>query len=149
MTSPQRFEADVRAWAEKAQGMTGAFVRQTVMRMGEYIVVGNKGGFPGTPVDTGFARASWWVSIDGADATTPLAVEGMDDEGIGGQVVSDITIALTGIDPGHVFALHNNAKYILKLEYGSSKQATGGMVRPVQAGADAIMAEVAGELGLR
>lgn len=149
MSSPQQFRVDVSAWAKKAQGMTDAFVRQTVMRMGEYIVVGNKGGFPGTPVETGFAQASWWVSIDNAPATTPLAVEGMDDDKIGGQVVSDITIALTGIDPGHVFALHNNANYILKLEYGSSDQATGGMVRPVQAGADAIMAEVAGELGLR
>lgn len=81
----------------------------------------------GTPVDTGFARASWWKNIDsvgnhptppkrvkkGETVTTPLASE----KPLGKLKLSDKAY------------LANNAEYILALEYGHSAQAGDGMVR--------------------
>jgi hypothetical protein len=81
----------------------------------------------GTPVDTGFARASWWQNVGsvGSHPSPPVKVAK-------GQKVA--SVGLKQLQPfttkNKVF-LANNAEYILALEYGHSAQARNpdGMVR--------------------
>lgn len=61
-----------------------------------------------TPIDTGFARSSWWMSLG--------------ETGSPGQVVTSATL-------GDVIRVANGAEYIVPLEYGHSAQAPNGMVR--------------------
>ena len=77
-----------------------------------------------TPVDTGRARGNWQATIgapaggitDQLDPTAALALAK-------GQA------ALAGFRPGPSIFIVNNLPYIVRLEYGSSGQAPGGMVR--------------------
>lgn len=75
----------------------------------------------GTPVDTGFARASWWkaVGVLGEHPSPPT-------KGFGGALQQPLKgqVRLAS----SVF-LANNTEYIERLEYGHSQQAPQGMVR--------------------
>lgn len=70
----------------------------------------------GTPVDTGRARANWFVAegaprVETTEATTPQ---------------NHAAVKLTGKS---VIFVTNSLPYIVPLEYGHSKQAPYGMVR--------------------
>lgn len=67
-----------------------------------------------TPVDTGLARANWFLS------------EGRPRREATTSVVPEAPPALTG---DSVIYLTNNVPYIVPLEYGHSRQAPNGMVR--------------------
>lgn len=75
----------------------------------------------GTPVDTGFARASWWKAIDGVGSHPNQPAKG--------ETVSAPLHPLGKLKFSDKAYLANNAPYILALEYGHSKQAGDGMIR--------------------
>ncbi len=71
-----------------------------------------------TPVDTGYARANWQITI-GAPASSAVEIGG-----------APLALALESYDPerdGAVF-ITNNAKYIRRLNAGHSQQAPAGFV---------------------
>jgi len=74
-----------------------------------------------TPVDTGFARASWWkaVGVVGEHPSPPSkgSIGGL-QRPLKGQVRLESSVFLA-----------NNTEYIERLEYGHSQQAPQGMVR--------------------
>jgi len=76
-----------------------------------------------TPVDTGHARSNWFFRNDrsgGIDTASDKS----------GSPSNRRCAAFTsGLRAGGVFFITNNLPYILELEYGSSKQAPGGMAR--------------------
>lgn len=71
-----------------------------------------------TPVDTGFARNNWDVSLDAEPATT---VPAADPIGSGQGTIQQAR-------PFQIIAIANGAEYIGVLEHGHSKQAPNGMV---------------------
>jgi hypothetical protein len=77
----------------------------------------------GTPVDTGFARASWWKNIGGVGSHPNQPTEG--------ENVSTTLQPLGKLKFTEKAYLANNAPYILALEYGHSAQARNpdGMIR--------------------
>jgi hypothetical protein len=77
----------------------------------------------GTPVDTGFARASWWKSIGGVGSHPNQPTKG--------ETVSAPLHPLGKLKLTQKAYLANNAPYILALEYGHSSQARNpdGMIR--------------------
>lgn len=75
----------------------------------------------GTPVDTGFARASWWKNIGTVGTHPSPPTEG--------QSSSPNLAPLGKLDLNDKAYLSNNVEYILALEYGHSGQAPDGMVR--------------------
>jgi hypothetical protein len=75
-----------------------------------------------TPVDTGRARGNWQCTV-GSPATDET--DRLDK--VGSSVMSEVTQTVP--KAGSVVWLSNNVPYIRKLEYGSSTQAPGGMVR--------------------
>lgn len=90
--------------------------------MAENIIVGGKFS-PGTPVDTGNARGSWYPALNGEPASSASGVRG-------GVVASDLAaIAFRNGKAGDTFELWTNVVYMPPLEYGHSKQAPRGMVR--------------------
>ncbi len=77
----------------------------------------------GTPVDTGFARASWWKAIGGVGSHPNQPTKG--------ETVSAPLHPLGKLKLTDKAYLANNAPYILALEYGHSSQARNpdGMIR--------------------
>lgn len=78
-----------------------------------------------TPVDTGFARASWFIGngvIPTGTASKP---------GKGGSVPAPNMGAASGVSSRKITYIVNNAPYIIPLEYGHSDQARNpdGMMR--------------------
>lgn len=74
-----------------------------------------------TPVDTGRARGNWQIGI-GQDiiSTTPRTNKTGN--------VSGETNKLSQVSGDETIYISNNLPYIVRLEYGSSKQAPNGMV---------------------
>jgi hypothetical protein len=76
----------------------------------------------GTPVDTGFARASWWKNIGGVGSHPNQPTKG--------ETVSSSLFPLGKLKLTEKAYLANNASYIGRLEYGHSQgQAPQGMIR--------------------
>ncbi len=76
----------------------------------------------GTPVDTGFARASWWKAIGGVGSHPNQPTKG--------ETVSAPLHPLGKLKLTDKAYLANNALYIGRLEYGhSQEQAPQGMIR--------------------
>lgn len=78
-----------------------------------------------TPVDTGRARANWSVSEGQIGSTYEIDV--VDQSG--NKTVATATRTVDGWDCHGSIFLSNNLPYIIPLEYGSSNQAPGGMIR--------------------
>ena len=137
MSTGTVFAADIRQLVAKYKHRVDDVVRQSVQELSERAVTG-------TPVDTGFARASWWSSVDNSRPTHPSPPA----PGTGGTAAilpGDIAAA-----PGHVFQLRNGAAYIRRLEYdGHSAQAPHGWVRIAIADFPQIVARAARQVGAR
>lgn len=77
-----------------------------------------------SPVDTGRFRANWGCSIGQPYIGTSDATDKN-----GGAAMTNAGTTVTGWNAQGSAFLCNNLPYSLALEYGSSKQAPGGMVR--------------------
>lgn len=115
--TPQSFKVALNSWSASTEARARATTRAFMQTVASEIIVGGSFG-PGTPVDTGFARASWVFGV-GAAPTSP----GM---GPGG-----VQSAIAAAPLGPTWVLANHTPYIRALEYGHSKQAPQGMVRVV------------------
>lgn len=83
---------------------------------------------PGTPVDTGYARANWSAGIGAASSQEVAAT---DQATVGARAQQDLLNAKIG----DVIEFRNNAHYIRYLEYGTSRMAPRGFVRAAVAAA--------------
>jgi hypothetical protein len=100
-------------------------------------------GSPGTPVDTGYARNSWWVEQAGlAGAPIPAETRSEDKTGAAAATAARSTIFAATLGPSLYFL--NSAAYIIALEFGSSQQAPQGMVRLTATGAQALLDSLVG-----
>lgn len=75
-----------------------------------------------TPVDTGRARGNWQTSL-GAPKDGEVSRNG------DGPALAEVTSETAKFGMGKVIFLANGLPYILRLEYGWSKQQPGGMAR--------------------
>lgn len=76
-----------------------------------------------SPVDTGRFRANWMVAI----ADIPSGTLDLNDKR-GRATISKVDATTSQLKAGDVITLVNNLPYGEQLEYGSSRQAPGGMV---------------------
>lgn len=77
-----------------------------------------------TPVDTGRARGNWFVSFD-----NPINSELDNLDKNGTSTISKAQSKIINNPIPQVYWIQNNLPYILRLEYGWSKQSPAGMVR--------------------
>ena len=109
------FTLDMSKYGEKTIKQIDQFVRKTAIDLTTSII-------KSTPVDTGRARANWFVSFeDSIDNTT--------DDTNSAKALSNATNTLLKGKIGKYIYIQNNLDYIVGLEYGKSKQAAQGMVR--------------------
>ena len=92
-----------------------------------------------TPVDTGFLRASWYVSLDSPDGSSPNP----DAEKSPGASIPPVTVARLSLTiheakPGQTLYFLNQANYAQHVEYGTSRMAPRGFVRQTINNAPAI-----------
>lgn len=80
-----------------------------------------------TPVDTGSARASWRVSLGAPDTSITV-------NNTRGVALPPPSFPLTDVPAYSKLYISNATPYIIKLEYGWSKQAPAGMMRVTLAG---------------
>lgn len=129
MTARHRtFSVDIQKFAQKAKQREIEFVRAFCLLLAERII-------ERTPVDTGFARANWFASLQGFDGRVLVQVDG---QAYPNGSLAEIALVSAGIQPNMTFYIYNNAPYILPLEHGHSKQAPQGMVKLTVAEAEAL-----------
>lgn len=112
------FSRGLQAWQRRFELSNDKAIRAVAMRLFENII-------RRTPVDTGWARANWYPSlnkrIDPPSGNAPAGVSGL-------PPANPAAVVAQG-RAGHVFWLQNGVPYILALENGSSQQAPSGMVQ--------------------
>lgn len=110
-------------YMEKQQKRLSDAVVKTLIGTAGKVINGTDTSRNGTPRVTGRARANWQSNMNDPARGT-LEVYDYSGEVAKGQAA---LVARNAV--GQVFYLTNNLPYIRKLEYGSSKQAPGGMLR--------------------
>lgn len=114
------FTLDMSKYGEKTIKQIDQFVRKTAIDLTTSII-------KSTPVDTGRARANWFVSFESA-------IEDTTDDTNSAKALSNATNTIRKGNLGGTIFIQNNLDYIAGLEYGQpygnrSKQANKGMVR--------------------
>lgn len=112
-----RFRLSLASFERKFAGNVDKLVRAVALDITGTIV-------KRTPVDTGRARGNWMLTVGAPSSAT---VTQLDPAGAMAQAKA--LGALASYRPGASVFIVNNLPYIIPLEYCSSKQAPGGMVR--------------------
>lgn len=134
--SNQSFSADLRRLCEARQTDLDATVVDVVLELGTRLV-------ERSPVDTGLFRGNWQVGNGGPDFTKDSPV---DKQPLGSAPAAGTLArwraALEGAVAGGIVYITNNLPYGRKLEYGSSQQAPGGVVRITVAEYEQVIRQV-------
>lgn len=143
--NPEQFVAHLEKYKVQVRENVDRLLRAVIFECIENVVVGGEYS-PGTPVDTGFARAAWWVSLDGQGGPPQLP------QGEPGThydtILEDLLIDLVDFKAGSFVRLNNNTVYIIPLEYGHSQQAPVGMVRLTSYAVHAMVEKHKQQMGL-
>jgi hypothetical protein len=110
------FADKIKKFKEKAQNRVRGFIVEFVQNLNEDII-------RGTPVDTGFLRANWIVSLNAPVEFTSGTEEFLP------IFKQDNTFILSRYKDGDTIYLTNNTKYGPYVEYGTSRMAPRAMVR--------------------
>lgn len=132
------FRGSIQQFVRKCKDQEDKFLREFVQDLLQVIVTGSSpsGSFgPGTPVDTGFARASWYIGVNDNGSPPALAKGAKVDWS---SILAQSVVSLSNAKIGDTIWLMNNCVYIRRLEYGHSQQAPQGMVRVTLANYKAI-----------
>ncbi len=111
------FSVDLAKFGQKAVNNSEKIVRKIAFDMHSRIVMR-------MPVDTGRARANTQISLHNlpSDAT-------LETDKSGNATIASGNRELSQFKLGDTVFIYNNVEYVLDLEFGSSKQAPGGMFR--------------------
>lgn len=131
MAKTFQFRKDLLAFAEKIRLDYGKVVSKVIYDLDKKIILR-------TPVDTGWARMNWNISVESPDMShtpskpyepgsyPPQAPEEAASFALGR---ADRWVGIILSDPFHVFYISNGIPYIEELEAGHShRQAPAGMV---------------------
>lgn len=111
------FSDQLKAFAEKAKVDMETVVRKTVLDLQGGVVLRS-------PVRSGRFRSNWMVGIGTMDKTT------VDTKDKTGQVSIDrVQPAMAQWAPGAAIFITSHLPYAMRIEYGWSDQAPGGVVR--------------------
>jgi hypothetical protein len=122
-----------------------------IMACIEQVVVGGEFG-PGTPVDTGYLRAMWWLSINGSGQSPNLQKPDTSGRKKGEPMLfasDDPSSGALDILAGDHVSLNNNTEYASYVENGTEHMAPRAMVKTVANAAQAIAHDAANNLGIR
>ena len=118
--------AIVERWARETERRLRAVLREAAQDVAENVSVGGAHS-PGTPVDTGFARAQWQATLG---ETTPVAVDppaGLQEGALasaGEAAASEMNLVCGAAEITDVISLTNGSRYLPYLEDGSTEPRT-------------------------
>jgi hypothetical protein len=121
------FKADLNRFAESIDKKVEAVIRQIVIELFNAITLHN-------PVDTGYSRSNWRVSVNEPDETVsvpPSDKARADTKNRTGWIEApslDLSI-LSNLQSTDSVFVTNSVDYVQYLEEGSSKQAPSGFLR--------------------
>lgn len=149
------FVASLRGVEQLPEEQATPLLRQSAQTVAEGVIVGNEYG-PGTPVDTGWARANWFVSVGAAepgrhprlDPAAPAPTQPGGAAAEAAEAVTFAALAIVGAQLGQPIHIVNDVPYIEALNDGHSRQAPAGMVDPVVAQWDTIVDREGAKLGI-
>lgn len=137
------FTATLDQWGTQLEDYLDQLVQNVTFEIAENIIVGGEFA-PGTPIDTGFARASWWISINEMGGPHQPA----DNPGKTTTAVDPATLAAgTQGKAGDLIWILTNTVYMPALEFGHSDQAPQGMIRLTLSAGQRIVDKVAQQMG--
>lgn len=128
------FCAKLNAFEVQLHDRLNKLVRNVYFECAENIVVGGAYS-PGTPIDTGFARATWWTRVGDDESEEDPLPRVRPKEGKGSRSwrhrdpLAEAVVALANTELGETLYLLSNCAYMGPLEYGHSQQAPTGMIR--------------------
>jgi hypothetical protein len=117
-TSGQTFAGQYGQWAARTRGRMRAVMQASAFAFAEAVIVGNRWS-TGTPVDTGYARASWVASLGLRSTALPVGPRPTRAEVR--RYAADLgrIAAIIGQwGPGQTLWLANNTGYLGYLEFG-------------------------------
>jgi hypothetical protein len=117
MANIQTFKADLKAFTDKIKAVPATVQKKVVLDLWASIT-------RRTPVDTGRARANWFVTEGQPSARVDLHPGAKK-----GEVPEPAAPDVSGLDGTKSVFIINNLPYIEALENGHSRQAPNGMVR--------------------
>lgn len=119
-------QIEIEALADRSKRRVETLVHEGTQDLIETVVIRS-------PVDLGFFRGSWYVSLDDPSAGNDGEV---DPSGV--SVIAEMSLSVNDSKIGQVIYVLNSAAYARKLEDGSSSQAPQGMVKVTVAEAPEI-----------
>lgn len=134
--SAKVFRAKIEGWKNATKAQIEGIARQTCMEMAERVV-------RATPVDTGFLRGSWQPALNDVK-NEPGA-----PDPAGAQAIAEVMAVGNAVKPGDRFYMTNNASYAGFVEYGTAKMAGRFYVQGTVKQWQAVVAQVAAELGVK
>jgi len=112
------FADDVERWAKETEVTLETYLREYGQSLMERVV-------QNTPVDEGFLRNSWHVTLNPANA---LGTARTADKS-GQRAVGQASLVLSTMEAGDTVYFINGAKYARFVEYGTSRMAPRAFVR--------------------
>ena len=109
------FTLDMSRFANKSEKEIQLYIKKTILDLTTSII-------KDTPRDTSRAASNWFVSFESA-------IDNSTEDTNSAKALSNATNTLLKGKIGKYIYIQNNLDYIVKLEYGASKQAKKGMVR--------------------
>lgn len=139
-----QFTVDIAKFVDQLGPHLNTLLQNIGFECAENIIVGGAYS-PGTPVDTGYARASWYVGINGEGEPHqgPQRPTKRTAGGASGGNIQDIAKSRLGDS----IMISSNAEYIGALEFGHSKQAPNGMIRLTLEAGQLIADKIAVQMG--
>lgn len=113
----QKMELAVTKFIKLAKGRTAAWSATFIQDL-NYVIVN------GTPVKTGFLRASWYASLN----TPPSLQSTHDGDKAGSITVARCNLLAATMKIGETFYMVNGANYAAHVEYGTKKMRPRRMV---------------------
>jgi len=118
----QEFNISVDRWSEKVKGRMERFMREFAQDLAQRIVTE-------TPVDTGFLRSSWWLSLNDPSAPDNAGEEFSGgkqarENGASAKALSTINLRVQDYKIGQTIYIVNGARYARRME----NHPNGGMV---------------------
>lgn len=110
------FASQIAAFGNKCGIRMDQVVRKVVLDLGRELVTR-------TPVDTGMARSNWFFGFDRISSVDSTRSKN------GAPSLARAAAFTSGLKAGTVCYITNNLPYIMRLEFGYSKQAPAGMAR--------------------
>lgn len=141
-----KFDADLRRFQRRLEGHMDKLVQHIFIMIAENVIVGGEYS-PGTPIDTGYARASWWVRLETVATQAPLAPGNPNRETPARDAMAEAIVQAMEARAGMEIYLLSNTEYMPSLEYGHSAQAPAGMIRLTLAAGQSIVDSVARQMG--